>query len=268
MSSDTPPSRTIVLTFDNLGEASALQRGTADPHAELGSDPSVTTALPRLLDELDRHALRATFFIEAINCELNPQAVIEIDARGHELGVHGWSHEPWADLHPTNERELLERSTKAFRKLGLPVRAFRPPGGGLTEQTESLLRSHGYAWCSPEGEEPAVHDGLVIVPFTWPLVDAYRLMERFEPLRRQRNDRAQVTSPDELGDQLADTLANGTRPAQTLVLHPFLMLDEQWFDAVRRLLERLAQLRGESAASVVPGRDLAARLTAERRSDR
>lgn len=268
MSSDTPPSRTIVLTFDNLGEASALQRGTADPQTEPGSDPSVTTALPRLLDELDRHALRATFFIEAINCELNPQAVIEIDARGHELGAHGWSHEPWAELDTSSEQQLLERSTSAFRKLGLSVRAFRPPGGGMTDRTESLLRSHGYAWCSPEGDEPAVHDGLAIVPFTWPLVDAYSLMERFEPLRVQRNDRPQVTSPDELGCQLADALANGTRSVQTLVLHPFLMLDEKWFEAVRRLLALLAQLRRESAASVVPGGGLAARLTAERRSDR
>ena len=35
--------RAIVLTFDNLGEASALQRGTWDPDTPLGEDPSVTT---------------------------------------------------------------------------------------------------------------------------------------------------------------------------------------------------------------------------------
>ena len=97
--------RAIVLTFDNLGEASALQRGTWDPRTPLGSDPSVTRALPRLLDALDHSGLRATFFVEAINCELNPDALRTISARGHELGVHGWEHEVWGALDPGTERE-------------------------------------------------------------------------------------------------------------------------------------------------------------------
>ena len=84
----------LVLTIDNLGEASALERGEA--FAPTRRDPSVTQALPWLLDELDRHGLTATFFVEAINCELYPDAVAGIAARGHELGHHGWSHEQWA----------------------------------------------------------------------------------------------------------------------------------------------------------------------------
>ncbi|MGH2909984.1 MAG: polysaccharide deacetylase family protein, partial [Solirubrobacteraceae bacterium] len=83
----------ITLSFDNLGEAATLQRGTWDPAVGLGADPSVTVALPRLLDELDRHRLTATFCVEAINCGLNPDAVRAIDARGHELALHGWRHE-------------------------------------------------------------------------------------------------------------------------------------------------------------------------------
>ncbi|MBV9681103.1 MAG: polysaccharide deacetylase family protein, partial [Solirubrobacterales bacterium] len=81
----------LVLTFDNLGEASALERGTQPPDVPLGRDPSVLEALPRLLDELQRHRLTATFFVEAINCELYPDAVREIAARGHEIGHHGWA---------------------------------------------------------------------------------------------------------------------------------------------------------------------------------
>ncbi|HUA45415.1 MAG TPA: hypothetical protein VMA77_09330, partial [Solirubrobacteraceae bacterium] len=60
----------LVLTFDNLGEASALDRG--EQRLPTRRDPSVTRALPWLLDELERHSLKATFFIEAINCELYP----------------------------------------------------------------------------------------------------------------------------------------------------------------------------------------------------
>ncbi len=154
--------RAIVLTFDNLGEASALQRGTWDARTPLGQDPSVTRALPRVLDELERHELRATFFVEAINCELNPTALHAIAERGHELGVHGWRHEPWDQLDEVAERELLGRSTRAFANAGLPVRAFRPPGGEGTPHTEALLRAHGYGWWSPVGDAPDVRSELVI----------------------------------------------------------------------------------------------------------
>jgi hypothetical protein len=44
--------RALVLTFDNLGEASALERG--EQAAPTGRDPSVTEVLPWLLEELHR----------------------------------------------------------------------------------------------------------------------------------------------------------------------------------------------------------------------
>ncbi len=128
--------RAIVLTFDNLGEASALQRGTWNPQTPLGEDPSVTSALPRLLDALDDSRLTATFFVEGINSELNPQALREIVGRGHELGAHGWQHEDWSELSPVprHEREPAgAHHAGAGRlrapRLGLPAsgRARSPP---------------------------------------------------------------------------------------------------------------------------------------------
>ena len=101
----------LVLTFDNLGEASALQRG--EQRTATRRDPSVTRALPWVLDELARHRLPATFFVEAINCKLYPDPVCEIAARGHELGHHGWSHETWRDLSPERERDVLVRGVEA-----------------------------------------------------------------------------------------------------------------------------------------------------------
>ena len=88
----------LVLTIDNLGEARALERGTQPPDAPVGDDPSVTEALPWLLDELESAGLTATFFVEAINTELYPDALKQIAARGHGLGLHGWRHEEWTSL--------------------------------------------------------------------------------------------------------------------------------------------------------------------------
>jgi peptidoglycan/xylan/chitin deacetylase (PgdA/CDA1 family) len=246
--------RAIVLTFDNLGEASALERGTRSSDTPLGQDPSVRRALPRLLDALDDSGLTATFFVEAINCELNPSALHEIAARGHELGVHGWRHEPWAELDAGSERALLARSTEAFTRAGLAPRGFRPPGGELTPWTEGLLRRCGYAWLSPVGGQPAVDDGLVRVPFSWELVDAYHLMAQFAELRQSRGDAAAPVSAAAVGDRLAAALRDGDDGGvQTVILHPFLMLDDEWLAGVRRLLGLIAELGGSGRAWVVPG---------------
>jgi peptidoglycan/xylan/chitin deacetylase (PgdA/CDA1 family) len=246
------PAQTTVLTFDNLGEASALQRGTWDSRTPLGSDPSVTQALPWLLDALDHSGVRATFFVEAINCELNPDALRTIGDRGHELGVHGWEHEEWGALDADTERDLLVRATRAFAALGLSPRGFRPPGGALTARTPALLRELGFAWCSPASDGPAVAgDGLVVIPFEWELVDAYHLMARFADLRERRGDSRAPMSAEAAGERMAAAL-RGETELRTVVMHPFLMLDAAWRGQVHRLLGGMAALGG-----VVPGGVLA-----------
>ena len=232
---------TLVLTFDNLGEAAALERGEAPelPH------PSVTVALPRLLDALAARGLQATFFVEAINCALNPQAVLAIAERGHELGHHGWRHEQWAGLPAERERELLDRGLQAFASLGLSVAGFRPPGGALNQSSARLLREAGFGWCSPAADAFGRRQGLSWVPFEWELVDAFHLLARFASLRARRRgggSRAGVVSASQLGRAWSgeiDRLAAGEGgPFRTLVLHPFLMLERDWFDCVCALLDR------------------------------
>jgi peptidoglycan/xylan/chitin deacetylase (PgdA/CDA1 family) len=222
----------VRLTFDNLGEAAELERGTWPAGEPVGRHRSVTTALPRLLSELDAHRVTATFFVEGLNCELYPNALREIAARGHELAVHGWRHEDWASLPVERERELLVRADDAFRAIGLAPTGFRPPGGAVTTHTAMLLRELGYAWWSraaPAAPAPGLHD----LTFAWNLVDAYWLMERFADLRRGRGDPGEPLSPPEAGERLAR--AGG---GDVLVLHPFLMLDEAWWHQVCRLLAR------------------------------
>jgi peptidoglycan/xylan/chitin deacetylase (PgdA/CDA1 family) len=255
--------RAIVVSFDNLGEASELERGDWAANAELGRDPSVTVALPSLLDELEALGLVATFFVEALNCKLYPEAVQEIAARGHELGVHGFSHERWAKLSACREKELLLRANDAFRSLGLEPHAFRPPGGEATKRTAGLLRELGYRWWSPLGEEVSSGDGLQLIPFGWELVDAYHLMDRFGELRAQGGDRREPLSPRELTKRLLFTVARGAG-VQTVILHPFLMLDPGWRDGARQVLALIAELGGTGQSWAGPGGELAAWLAHER----
>jgi peptidoglycan/xylan/chitin deacetylase (PgdA/CDA1 family) len=236
----------ITLTFDNLGEATALERGTWSRATPLGADPSVRCALPRLLDALDRHGLTATFCVEAINCGLNPDAVLEIAGRGHELALHGWRHESWSELEPERERELLRRSLAAFADLGLEPTGFRPPGGNPSPGDPHLLAEHGLVWWSPvapgeDSREVMSASAITSVPFVWDLVDAYLLMDRFSALRRWRGDPAAGLEPAAAGRRLWERLSAEPGP-HTLVMHPFLMLDGDWWEQVEGLLARVGGL--------------------------
>ena len=48
--------------------------------------------VPRLLELLDRHALRATFFVPGHTAESFPRETQSILERGHELAHHSYAH--------------------------------------------------------------------------------------------------------------------------------------------------------------------------------
>jgi len=252
---------TVVLTFDNLGEAAELERGAWPADRPVGRHPSVTTALPRLLAELDTLGLRATFFIEAINCELNPAAVRSIAEHRHEIGIHGWRHESWAGLEPNHERTILERSRTAFTDLGVEAHAFRPPGGAINADTPTLLRDNGCRWASPLGTRTHVdEDGFGWVPFEWGLVDAYFLMESFGSLRARHGDSESPLAPAATAERLRAGLEHLTEPG-TLILHPFLLAEDGWWSEARALLRALDDLHQNGRLAITTGGELVNQLS-------
>lgn len=254
----------LTLTFDNLGEASELESGADPVGRALGAHPSVTEVLPRLLDELDAHGLNATFFVEAINCELYPDAVREIAARGHELGHHGFRHERWAELAPEREEEVLRRGLDAYAGLGVEIAGFRPPGGELNPGTRELLRAHGLRWVSPVGERPSSDRGLAELPFRWPDVDAYHVLPHFGALRERHGDSHEPLDPPAAGRRLLDTLDALAREGgqRTLILHPFVALRPGMWEQIAAMLARAGELARERTTWVGPGGPLAERLLA------
>ena len=250
----------VLLSFDNLGEAADLERHGAPPR---GPHPSVTVGLPRALDALAALDLRATFFVEGLNADLYPQALRDIAAAGHEVGLHGWRHERWDALSPGDEDERLGRGIAALAGLGLDIEGFRPPGGELGAHTIDALAGHGLRWCSPAGEHAGRRAGIASLPFRWPAVDAYHRLESFTDRRTARGDRAAVASPREAADALIGVLdARGDEPL-VLILHPFLMLEDDEAAQSRRVLEHLARQVAAGERWVAPGRELAPLVGAE-----
>ena len=255
----------IALTFDNLGEAADLERGVWPADAPLGRHASVTTALPRLLDELDATGLRATFCLEAINCEMYPDAVRGVAARGHEVAMHGWRHEAWRELEPRREDDLLARGRAAFAALGIGVAGFRPPGGELPPEGATSLERHGFTWCSALGTRRERTCALAQVPFAWGLVDAYLRLDSFAARRTEHGDPDAALTPDETATAILGRLAAGAPP--TLILHPFLMVDDDGWAAARRVLHALADGVRRRTAPVATAGEIAAALERAARPD-
>jgi len=179
------PGAYACFTFDNMAEAADVGAGTRVEPLPPGSDPSLAVGFPRLYELLAGHDVRATFFVEGWNGVHHPDAVAGIVAHGHELGMHGWVHEPWATLDLAAERAAAERATTALeRASGVRPRGFRAPGGQRSTATDTVLRELGYAYDASLGDRmrPArLPSGLAQVPFVWPCVDGFHYL-RPEPV--------------------------------------------------------------------------------------
>ncbi|MEV7795070.1 polysaccharide deacetylase family protein [Streptomyces sp. NPDC087512] len=106
-----------------------------------GPHPAST---PRFLDVLDGLDVRATFFVLGENVVRHPATARELVRRGHELAVHGWSHDrPWLPSPSRDARELL-RAAEAVGELtgGAPL-WYRPPYGILTSGRWAASRRAG-----------------------------------------------------------------------------------------------------------------------------
>jgi peptidoglycan/xylan/chitin deacetylase (PgdA/CDA1 family) len=213
----------VSITFDNLGEAAEIELGLWPDDRPMGRHFSVTEVLPRLLETLSSHSVNATFFVEGLNAELYPDALRSIAEQGHEVAVHAWRHEQWGNLDHDSETRLLSRATAAMKAAGLAPSGFRPPGGRLTASTLRLLAEAGYGYASPAGEKEGIRDGLAILPFRWPLVDAYSFMPNFAELRERFSGSSEPIAPDEMSRGMQSALRRHARQGGHLALlfHPF-----------------------------------------------
>jgi peptidoglycan-N-acetylglucosamine deacetylase len=168
------------FTFDNMGEAAEVGSGAEPTPGRVHE--SIAIGYPRLFALLERHGVRATFFVEGWNGEHHPDTIAEIVGRGHELGMHGWTHEAWGELEPAREEELARRATDALeRAAGIRPRGFRAPGGARSADTERILGALGYDYDASlgDGMQPArLPSGLAQVPFVWPGVDGFHYLRK------------------------------------------------------------------------------------------
>ena len=114
--------------------------GIGDPgHVALTFDDGPhPQATPRLLEVLDRHAVRATFFMLGSQARKYPGAARLVAAAGHEIALHGHEHHLLLRRGAAATYDDLVRGRDALADvLGTVPTWWRPPYGALT--TPALL---------------------------------------------------------------------------------------------------------------------------------
>ncbi len=105
-----------------------------------GYPSRVVANTQRLLDLLDQHATRATFFVLGWTAREFPQLVEEIRDRGHELGSHSFWHRLVYRQTPDEFRMDLRDSIKAIDDAaGVRVTCYRAPSFSITRKSQWAL---------------------------------------------------------------------------------------------------------------------------------
>jgi len=130
-----PDGNRIALTFDD------------------GPTPGVTD---RILDELQRYGLQATFFMIGERIAAAPDLALRVLAEGHEVGNHTFTHPKLTTL-SDRQFEAEIRATEEIMAKVLNHRAgwFRPPYGELRQNQAHLLarKSLGIVLWSVDSED-------------------------------------------------------------------------------------------------------------------
>ena len=99
---------------------------------------------PRLLEVLERHGARATFFLLASRVRRHPELARRIAAERHEIGIHGDTHLPAWSLPRRWLTRDVDRAVAAVRDAcGRTPRHYRAPFGLLLPSQADWLRAHG-----------------------------------------------------------------------------------------------------------------------------
>jgi len=250
VSTTTPRPRqlAVALTFDFDAESAWLEEGRpASPAAMSRGAYGANEGVRRVLALLAEYRLPATFFIPGDTAERHPREAHAIVEAGHEIGHHGYLHEPPDTLTVDEERRMIERGLAALatitdtRPLG-----YRSPSWELSADTFALLGEYGFRYDASQlaADRPYwVHDGgrrtdLVEVPGAWELCDSAHFLFAFSPTYLTGLAAPSKVEEIWLGD--FDGLhAEGGDACYVLTMHPQIIGRPHRIALLRRVIEHM-----------------------------
>ncbi len=132
-----PTSQIYGRTFVGLGPGSRLLALTYDDGP---NDPYTW----RMMEVLERHGVKATFFLIGHYVQQKPAIARALVAAGHSIGSHTWSHPNLIFEQVTELRQQLVKTRQAILDAtGVETKLFRPPFGGRRPATLRTVRAFG-----------------------------------------------------------------------------------------------------------------------------
>lgn len=99
---------------------------------------------PRLLDLFAKHDLTTTWFIPGHSVETFPKQMAEVAKAGHEIGIHGYSHENPIAMTREQEQAVLDKSFDLITELaGKAPTGYVAPWWEFSNVTNELLLAKG-----------------------------------------------------------------------------------------------------------------------------
>ncbi len=138
----------VCLSFDFDAMSGMIAKGLKTPtpvsRGEFGA-----VAVDRILSLLSKNHIDASWFIPGTTIKTYPDHCRRVFEGGHEIGNHGWTHVPPANLTPQKEDTDLARSNEAIGEItGRFARGYRSPSWDLSPVTVDLLLKHKFLYDS------------------------------------------------------------------------------------------------------------------------
>jgi len=100
---------------------------------------------PKILDELKKANVKATFFMLGEHVEKYPEIARLVAKEGHEIGNHTYDHHVLIYYKMDElEKEIREAERAIKTVTGQTTRYFRPPKAWLTSQEKKKIKEMGY----------------------------------------------------------------------------------------------------------------------------
>ncbi len=183
----------VALSFDSDHETSELREGGKSIGRMCWGQYGSRVGVPRIAKILEKHDVKATFYVPAVVALLHPDEQRRLVAEGHEIGIHGWIHELNSILPREAERDLLFRSSGVLEKVtGKRPVGMRTPSWDFSPNTLALEQEIGLFYDSSLMADEDCYElllngqpsSVMELPVEWVRDDAvYFAMNRFSSLR-------------------------------------------------------------------------------------
>lgn len=108
----------------------------------------------KLLDLLANYHIKALFFVVASKAEKYPELINRMQAEGHVIGMHHYTHQSSFLLSPKQLKKQLRQSQTILQQLtGEKILFYRPPYGHFNLATVTLVKEfHVMTWSGMFGD--------------------------------------------------------------------------------------------------------------------